>query len=275
MALIRHPFLDGPFPRAFAHRGWHHGELAGMENSLAAFRCAAAEGYRYLETDVRATRDGVVVVMHDPTLDRTTDASGEVEKLNWARVRTARVGGREPVCQLADLLEELPEALLNIDVKADSAVVPVLELLRRTSVWHRVCLASFSEARLQRLRRAAGPGLLTSMGPASAATLRLRSVSLFPRTVRGTVRGSGVAPMRGELVQLPLRVCGIPVIDHTLVRYAHHCGLEVHVWTVNRAAEMNALLNLGVDGVMTDRPDVLREVLRARGCWPEADTQTA
>src|ERR671926_1519538 len=171
---VRHPFLDGPFPRAFAHRGWHVGELAGMENSLAAFRRAVAEGYHYLETDVRATRDGVVVVMHDATLDRTTDRSGAIERLDWQTVCTARVGGREPVCQLADLLEELPDALINIDVKADSAVRPVFDLLSRTNAWHRVCLASFFESRLQWLRRAAGSRLLTSMSSASAAALRLR-----------------------------------------------------------------------------------------------------
>ncbi|MGH3594268.1 MAG: glycerophosphodiester phosphodiesterase family protein, partial [Pseudonocardiaceae bacterium] len=164
MVSSRHPFLDGPLPRAFAHRGWHLGELAGMESSLAAFRRAAAEGYRYLETDVRATRDGVVVVIHDATLDRTTDSSGDIEKLDWAAVRTARVAGREPICRLSDLLEELPGMLLNIDVKADSAVAPVLDLLHRARRWDRVCLASFSEARLQRLRTAAGPRLLTSMG---------------------------------------------------------------------------------------------------------------
>jgi glycerophosphoryl diester phosphodiesterase len=261
----RHPFLEGPFPRAFVHRGWHLGPLEGMENSLAAFRRAAAEGYHYLETDVHATRDGVVVIMHDPTLDRTTDGSGEVAKLNWAAVRTARVGGREPVCQLSDLLEELPDALVNIDVKADSAVVPVLDLLKRTSVWPRVCLAAFSEARLQRLRRAAGPRLLTSMGPASLAALRLRSV---PPLGRITV------PIRGELAQLPMQLCGIPVVDRPLVHYTHQRGLEVHVWTVDRAREMHALLDLGVDGLITDRPDVLREVLRARRAWPGTDTQS-
>lgn len=265
VVFLRHPFLDGPSPRAFAHRGWHLGELAGMENSLSAFRRAAAEGYHYLETDVRATRDGVVVVIHDPTLDRTTDSSGQVEKLGWADVRAAQVGGREPVCRLADLLEELPEALLNIDVKADSAVGPVLELLDRTNEWHRVCLASFSEARLQRLRTTAGPRLLTSMGPASAAALRLRSVAPLQRIA---------APIRGELAQLPVRVCGIPLVDRAVVRYAHQRGLEVHVWTVNRAVELQGLLELGVDGLITDRPDVLRDVLRARRVWPGTDTSS-
>ncbi|HET9257970.1 MAG TPA: glycerophosphodiester phosphodiesterase [Pseudonocardiaceae bacterium] len=256
---VRHPFLDGPFPRAFVHRGWHIGELAGMENSLAAFRRAADEGYRYLETDVRATRDGVVVVMHDPTLDRTTDRSGVIERLGWNVVRSARVNGHEPVCRLDELLEELPDALLNIDVKADSAVTPTLELLSRTNSWHRVCLASFSESRLRRLRAAAGSRLLTSMGSASAAALRLRSACPVP---------PGAAPIRGELAQLPLRWYGIPVINRTLVRYAHQLGAEVHVWTVDQATEMHALLDLGVDGLITDRPDVLREVLRARRDWP-------
>lgn len=234
-----------------------------MENSLAAFRRAAAEGYRYLETDVRATRDGVAVVLHDATLDRTTDASGAIEQLDWAFVRTARVGGREPVCRLDDLLEELPEALFNIDVKANSAVAPVLDLLRHTGGWHRVCLASLSEARLQRMRRLAGPRLLTSMGTASAVALRLRSLMPLQRDR---------PPIRGGVAQLPVRSRGIRVVDRALLRYAHRRGLEVHVWTVDRAEEMAALLDLGVDGVVTDRPDLLRDVLRARGAWPGADT---
>ena len=264
MASPSHPYLDGPVPRAFAHRGWHLDDLAGMENSLAAFRRAAAEGYRYLETDVRATCDGVVVVLHDPTLDRTTDRSGAIEQLDWAAVRTARVGGREPVCRLEELLEELPEARFNVDVKADSAVTPVVELLHRTGAWHRVCLASFSEARLQRLRRAAGPRLLTSIGTASAAALRLRSALPF-------LPGP---PIRGGLAQLPVRRHGIPLVDRALLRYAHGHGLEVHVWTIDRAEEMAALLDLGVDGLVTDRPDVLRDVLRGRDAWPGADGQT-
>lgn len=256
VASVRHPFLDGPTPRAFAHRGWHCGELAGMENSLTAFRRAAAEGYRYLETDVRSTRDGVVVILHDPTLDRTTDGSGEVEQLDWAAVRSARVGGREPVCRLTELMEELPDALVNIDVKADSAVEPVLRLLQRTGQWHRVCIVAFSEARLRRIRKAAGPRVLTSMGPTSAVALRLRSVVPIP------------APIRGRIAQIPARIFGVPVIDRRLVHYAHVRGFEVHVWTVDREAEMHALLDLGVDGLMTDEPDVLRAVLRTRRAWP-------
>jgi glycerophosphoryl diester phosphodiesterase len=159
-----HPYLAGPWPRAFAHRGWHVGELAGMENSLAAFRRAVDEGFRYLETDVHATSDGVVVVHHDETMDRTTNAVGSVAALPWAVVRRALVAGNERVCRLDELLEELPAARFNVDVKADSAAPPVIETLRRTNAWDRVCVASFSEPRLDRLRRAGGDRLLTGMG---------------------------------------------------------------------------------------------------------------
>src|SRR5262249_52409354 len=127
-----HDYLAGPYPRAFAHRGWHVDDLDGMENSLSAFRRATEEGYRYLETDVHATADGAVVVPHGAPLDRTTDGQGLIAHLPWTRVAKARIGGREPVCRLEDLLEELPDALLNIDVKADSAIEPVAETLRRT-----------------------------------------------------------------------------------------------------------------------------------------------
>ncbi|WP_367128226.1 glycerophosphodiester phosphodiesterase [Saccharothrix sp. HUAS TT1] len=251
-----HPYLSGPHPRAFAHRGWHLDELAGMENSLAAFRRAAREGFRYLETDVHATSDGVVVVHHDAVLDRTTDATGPVAAQPWSAVRRAKVGGREPVARLEDLLEELPDALVNVDVKADSAVVPVLEVLRRVDALHRVCLASFSDKRLARLRRLGGPGLLTSMGP--------RSVGALWAAGRAPLVG---LPVRGAVAQVPVNQGRLLVVDGRFVRVAHRRGLEVHVWTVDEQAEMRRLLDLGVDGLVTDRPDLLRDVLVDRRAW--------
>ncbi|NUT53795.1 MAG: glycerophosphodiester phosphodiesterase [Saccharothrix sp.] len=253
-----HPYLSGPRPRAFAHRGWHLDELSGMENSLAAFRRAAAEGFRYLETDVHATSDGVVVVHHDAVLDRTTDGAGPVAAQPWSAVRRANVGGREPIARLEDLLEELPEAMVNIDVKADSAVGPVLEVLRRCDALRRVCLASFSERRLARLRRAGGPGLLTSMGPRSAGAL----------WAAGRVPLVGL-PVRGMVAQVPVTQGRLVVVDGRFVRAARRRGLEVHVWTVDEEPEMRRLLDLGVDGVVTDRPDRLRDVLVDRQAWAE------
>ncbi|MCS7479626.1 glycerophosphodiester phosphodiesterase family protein [Umezawaea endophytica] len=251
-----HPYLDGPHPRAYAHRGWHLDDLSGMENSLSGFRRAVAEGYRYLETDVHATSDGVVVVHHDSTLDRTTDKTGPVGAQPWSAVGGALIGGREKITRLADLLEELPDAMVNIDVKADAAVEPVLAVLRRAGAMGRVCLASFSDTRLARLRRLGGPRLLTSMGPRSVGAL----------WVSGRVPAAGLV-VRGSLAQVPAARGRLRVVDGLFVRAAHRRGAEVHVWTVDDEAEMGRLLDLGVDGLVTDRPDVLRDVLRARRAW--------
>lgn len=259
---LTHPYLSGPYPRAFAHRGWHIDALAGMENSLAAFRRAAEEGFQYLETDVHATADGVGVVHHDPLLDRTTDECGAIAGLPWRVVRRARIGGREPVARLEDLLEELPHARFNIDVKSDAAVGPVLDVLRRMDAWHRVCLASFSERRLARLRLLAGARLLTSMGPRSVRVFWLCGRVPWPRISAG---------VRGSLAQVPVRHGRLTVVERRLVRHARRCGCEVHVWTVDEPDEMRRMLDLGVDGLVTDRPDLLRDVLRARGCWPAAE----
>ncbi|MGZ3145406.1 glycerophosphodiester phosphodiesterase [Lentzea chajnantorensis] len=253
---MTHPYLAGPHPRAFAHRGWHLDDLTGMENSLSSFRRAAREGYHYVETDVHATSDGEVVVHHDHTLDRTTDGEGVVSALPWARVRDARVGGREPIARLADVLEELPETFFNIDVKADNAVEPVVTLLRKTGALHRVCLASFSDHRLARLRRLGGAGLLTSMGPRSAGALWAARRVPF----------AGLA-VRGQVAQVPRSQGRLTVVDRRFVAAAHKRALEVHVWTIDDEADMRALLDLGVDGLVTDRPDVLRDVLRSRGDW--------
>jgi glycerophosphoryl diester phosphodiesterase len=251
-------YLAGPYPRAFAHRGWHLGDLSGMENSLSAFRRAVDEGYRYLETDVHATADGVVVVHHDDDLDRTTDAHGVVARMPWKTVSAAKIGGREPICRLEDLLEELPDALINIDVKTDSAIEPVAETLRRTGAINRVCLASFSDSRLQRLRARIGPKLVTSMGPRSVAALWTAGRLWAPRAWRS---------IRGRMAQVPVTQGRLRVVDQRLITAAHRRGMEVHVWTIDDPAQMNHLLDLGVDGLVTDQPGILRDVLRARGAW--------
>jgi glycerophosphoryl diester phosphodiesterase len=256
-----HAFFSGPYPRAFVHRGWHYDELAGMENSLSAFRRAVAEGYHYLETDVHATSDGVVVVHHDPVLDRTTDATGTVARLPWSVVRRAKIRGREPVSRLEDLLEELPDAALNIDVKAASAIQPLIDTLRRTNAFGRVCVASFSEARLARVRRSAGDGLLTSMG--TKAIAQLWAAGRLPSWVRHRRGNQWVA-------QVPVRQGRLTIVDKRLITAARRRGIEVHVWTVDEPAQMHQLIDLGVDGLMTDRPGVLRDVLRERGMWAVA-----
>ncbi|HZG05865.1 MAG TPA: glycerophosphodiester phosphodiesterase [Streptomyces sp.] len=248
-----HPFFDHPAPLAFAHRG---GAAAGLENTHGAFARAVGLGYRYLETDVRATADGRLVAFHDATLDRVTDGSGPIAALPWAEVRRARVGGSEPVPLLAELLRAFPRARWNIDVKADAALAPLLAVLDEAGAWDRVCVGAFDEGRVARARRLAGPRLATSLGTRGVLGLRLRSYRLPGAVSRGAL-----------CAQVPARRGGVRVVDRAFVRHAHGRGLQVHVWTVNDPERMRALLDLGVDGIVTDRLGTLRTVLAERGAW--------
>nr|WP_203600477.1 glycerophosphodiester phosphodiesterase [Streptomyces sp. SID10853] len=245
--------MDHPGPIPFAHRG---GSADGLENTAAAFRRADRAGYRYFETDVHATADGRLVAFHDATLDRVTDARGAIASLPWSEVRRARVAGTEPLPLFADLLEEFPDARWNIDIKAGPALAPLVALIRRTGAWDRVCVGSFSERRVAAAARLAGPRLATSYGMSGVAALRLRSLGLpaAPRT-------------GGVCAQVPEFHGRIRVVDRRFVRSAHARGLQVHVWTVNDPGRMAALLDLGVDGIMTDHLESLRTVLTARGAW--------
>lgn len=252
-----HPFLAPAGPRAFAHRGWHIDDLAGLENTLAAFHRAVDEGYEYIETDVHATADGVLVVHHDATLRRVAGRADAVRTTSWADLADARVGGREPLPRLEEVLEALPHTRFNVDLKATATLTPMLALLERDDVAARVAVASTDESRLAAVRARFGDRVVTGVSARAALALRLRSALPGPL---GRLVG-----VPGDLAQLPARVGVLPVIDRWSIDAAHGAGLEVHVWTVDDVPEMHRLLDLGVDGLMTDRPDVLRDVLRARG----------
>ncbi|WP_338675389.1 glycerophosphodiester phosphodiesterase [Streptomyces sp. SCSIO 30461] len=249
----RHPYLDHPSPIPFAHRG---GTADGLENTAAAFRRAAATGYRYFETDVHTTVDGRLVAFHDATLDRVTDARGRIAELPWSEVSRARVASTEPLPLFEELLDEFPDARWNVDIKAAGALEPLVGLIRRRDLWGRVCVGSFSERRVALAYRLAGPKLATSFGVRGVLGLRLRSLG-----IPAAVRAGAVC------VQVPEVQSGIRIVDRRFVAEAHARGLQVHVWTVNEADRMAALLDTGVDGIMTDDLETLRTVLSDRGVW--------
>ena len=255
MPVARYAFLDGPTPLAFAHRG---GAIEHLENSMPAFEACVRMGYRYLETDVRVTADGVLVVFHDGTLERTTDRTGRIERLPWSEVARARIGGREPIVRLEDLLGAWPDVRFNLDIKAAGVLAPLVRTVRRLQVADRLCLASFSDARLAAARRVFGSGVCTSLGPRGVAALRLSSYS---------PRAAGLVRMTAGCAQVPLHLGGRALVDERFVAAAHARGLQVHLWTVDTVEETTAMLDLGVDGIMTDRPAMLREVLEKRGQW--------
>jgi glycerophosphoryl diester phosphodiesterase len=251
-------FLDSATPIAFAHRGY---APDGAENSMTAFARAVDLGYRYLETDVRVTADGVALAFHDATLERTTDDRGRIDALPWQAVSAARIAGREPIPLLTDLLAAWPQVCINLDVKADRGVGPTIDAIRYTNAVERVCIGAFSSRRIADVQRALGPRLCTSLGPQAALRLRLSAGRLAPL---GPTRRRVTA----RCAQVPARIGRRPFVDARYLAAAHALGLQVHAWTVNDPAEMARLLDLGVDGIMTDDAPALRDQLVARGAWP-------
>lgn len=218
---------------------------------MPAFQHAVDLGYTYLETDVHATRDGVLVAFHDNDLLRTCGRDGRIDQLPYSEVGAAQVDGRESIPRFDDLVEQFPDARFNIDCKADSGVPGLVAAIRRHDLLDRVCVGSFSDRRLRTIRRALGPQLCTSFGPGQVSSL----------VSAGRVIGGGHA------AQVPVRHGRVPVVTDRFVRAARRVGAQVHVWTIDDAAEMERLLDLGVDGIMTDRPAVLKRVLELRGEW--------
>lgn len=234
-----------------SHRGF---DLHGAENTLKAFQAAVDLGSEYLETDVHATADGVVLAFHDDTLDRVSTGSGRVSEHRYDELAAVRVGG-EPLCRLSDLLQAFPTARFNIDVKSKDVIEPLVEVLQegeRSSpgLLDRICIASFSESRRRGVLRRL-PGRVTSSAGTTVAGLfwlGSRHPLLAPL--------AAVAARGVDALQVPEHHHGVRVVDARLVAAAHRYGLVVHVWTINDDAAMVRLLQLGVDGLVTDRTDV-------------------
>ncbi len=234
---------------------------------MAAFAAAVGLGYRYVETDVHATSDEVVVAVHDESLDRVTDRTGDIAGMPWREVRKARIGGVEPVPTLLELLGAWPDLRVNIDVKSAGAVTPTVRVIERTAAHERVCIASFSDRRRrQTLRRLSRP-VMTSAGQGVGAGFR--TASALPRVVPKVLRGRAVAAALRDVdgLQLPVRHAGLPLVTGATLTAAHGAGAFVHVWTINEPAQMHRLLDLGADGLVSDRADLLKEVLLSRGQW--------
>lgn len=252
--VVRHPYLDNTSPIAFAHRG---GTSAAPENTLRAFDHAVNLGYRYIETDVHATSDGKLVAFHDNDLQRTCGKPWRIEETDWSTLSTARIAGTDPIPLLIDLLTTWPDVRINIDCKSDAAMQPLIDTIRSTNCLDRICVGSFSDKRLRHIRSELGPGLCTSMGPKEVA-----------RLVLGSTTGIPINPSQHALVaQVPVRQGPIPVVTRKSITRAHQLGLQVHVWTIDDPIEIGQLLDLGVDGVMSDDTRALKDVFVARKLW--------
>jgi glycerophosphoryl diester phosphodiesterase len=251
-------FLDQRFV-AMAHRGgWLTPADAPRENTSYAFGRAVGLGYRYLETDVRTTADGELLAFHDNVLDRVTDATGRLGDVSWADLAGVRIGGLDPIPRFADLLEEFPDTRFNIDLKDTGAVQPLADALKRLHAEDRVCVASFSGTRLNAFRHLA-PEVLTAT---------------TPRAVAWATHAFGLRRHfvdTGAALQIPVSQPGAPLklVRPDVVKLSHATGRVVHVWTVNDEAEMHRLIDLGIDGLVSDDITTLKRVLLERGLWED------
>ncbi|HCN23118.1 MAG TPA: glycerophosphodiester phosphodiesterase, partial [Arthrobacter bacterium] len=237
----------------------------GLENSMAAFRAAVDLGYGYLETDVHTTADGVLLLFHDDTLDRVTDGRGRISELTAVEVASARIGGREPVPLFDELLTAFPDVRVNLDVKDWDSVQSLAAGIERHGAHSRVLVASFSDRRRRAVLKLLNRPVASSAGMVTNALFVLLGPVLPAPWLRFALRG----PLHGvQALQVPVRYGAIRVVTAAYVRRAHALGLVVHVWTINDPAEMHRLLDLGVDGIVTDRADLLKRVLLERGEWP-------
>ena len=225
------------------------------ENSERAFQHAVDLGFSHIETDVQASRDGVGVIMHDDRLDRTTDGRGDIAELTWAEIRRARIGGTEPILSVSELLEAFPSTFINFDPKRDQAVAPLARAIDEADALDRVLISAFSDRRIDHARELLGDNLAVGAGTRRVMALLLRA-NRIP-----------VPFERVDAAQVPVRMGRIEIVTQRFVRYAHGAGIDVHVWGVDDSTEMHRLLDLGVDGLMTDEAEILRSVLEERGLW--------
>lgn len=252
-------YFDEPFA-ALAHRGGaSYPANLHRENTLHAFTEAVAMGYRYLETDVHATADGVLIAFHDSKLDRVTDLTGRISQTPYARIREARIHGLDHIPTLTELFTAFPDARFNIDAKSAGSIDLLARTIADFDAHDRVCVSSFGLARLHRLRRLLGPRTASAASPLGVAVNRF-----LPWL---TAALNTAAPV----LQIPVdrRFIGprLEVLTKGLVDTVHAAGKRLHVWTIDDPAKINRLIDIGVDGIFTDRIDVLKDVLVARGRW--------
>jgi glycerophosphoryl diester phosphodiesterase len=222
---------------------------------MPAFEHAVRVGYAYLETDARSTADGRLIAFHDADLDRATDRSGVVSKLSWREVAAARVAGTEPIPLLEEVLGTFPELRFNIDLKDPGTIEPLNGVLRRTDAWDRVCVTSFSGKRLLAAQRSLDQPVCLAVTPAAIVAVRYLG---HP----GKRLAASLAQSGAQCAQVPLRIA-----TPEFIRRSHDLGLQVHVWTLNTREQIEHVLDIGADGVMTDDVVLLRDVLAERGEW--------
>lgn len=240
-------------PRMLAHRGL---AIDAPENTLLAFLKALALGAQYIETDVHASKDGVAVIVHDPDLSRVAGRDVMVRELTVEQLKSIDLGEGHTFSTLAEALNAFPDARFNIDIKAADAAGPAASAILAAGATNRVLIGSFNDRR----RRAAVdllPGVATSAAPGLILLALIGAKLGLSPLVKRALRGI-------DAVQMPVASGGITIATKRVIAAFHDAGVEIHIWTVNEVATMKRLLDLGVDGLVTDRVDLALDLTESR-----------
>ena len=244
-----------PFFRDFNFYGFVHrgGDEVETENTLEAFEYSSNLGFIFIETDVQSTKDGHVVIFHDSTLKRMAGINKRVKDLMLDEVKGIELinGGRIPL--LSEALDSFPNLRFNIDIKTEDALENTVKIIKEMKCFSRSCLASFSSSRLNRIRKLAGPEACTSSGQMDIFKLICKSLGINLRI------------NTADCAQIPIKQWGVPILTKRFLRIAKKENKLVHVWTIDNKEEMFKLIDFGVDGIMTDKPSILKQAMNERG----------
>ncbi|HKO20123.1 MAG TPA: glycerophosphodiester phosphodiesterase family protein [Acidobacteriaceae bacterium] len=252
--VLQTEFLQGPLPIALAHRGAHS---TAPENTLAAFDAAWGLGYRYIETDVRSTSDGSIVVFHDANTRRMHGVDLKIGRAPLGDLLSRTKSG--DITTLAAVLNRYTDCFFNIDVKDVKSAKDIYSVASSANALNRVCIGSFSSRRMRIVRRA--------FQHSEAGCFVATAFEVFQFLIFGRILGSRFRRVAPRVFQVPMKFGGMPLISRRFVRKAHACGFHVHVWTVNDEPSLRKALQFEVDGIITDAPELLKAVLTDLGMW--------
>ena len=235
-----HSFLKSKF-QGFVHRG---DASTYIENTLEAFKSADSLGYKYIETDLRETIDGKIITFHDANIKRITGSNVTINRSSLADIRMRRLPKNESIPTIDEILEELPNSYFNMDLKVPNMEEKVLKKIKSHNALDRICLGSFNSKTIKKIN-VLEPKIITSMGLAQVVKYKFFNIK-----------------SNSKLIQIPVSWNGIKVITKGFIEKLHNDNLKVHVWTINKENEMQRLIDMGVDGIMTDNAIGLMNVMK-------------
>ena len=240
-----------------AHRG---ASLLASENSFESFRKAFDLGYRVIETDIHSSKDGTAYIFHDITLERLTGENLKISDLKDVDIDSLKINNSSIIPRLSNVFEEFPEGLFNLDAKTWKSTMPIVETIKNMGCRSRVCIGSFNDRRINAIIKELGLETCHSMGTSNVIKFYLGAQLGIEQQ------------FTSQCIQLPIKMFGISLTTRKVLSYARKLGIKIHFWTINNPVIMQQLLELNVDGIMTDDCVLLKEIMKEQNKWPVLTT---